>query len=352
MTELPPTRPRARQSRGLFVVILLALIFFALIGALLFLPSRDREPRAAETELFVIPAQLRLRTAPSGKAAVLGSVKREERLILLEDQGAWVRVESRGGLSGWTERSLLEAAAEHERRTSRTASIRRLPPLNGIVDKKTPIYSGPGMFYPVSGELVQGSRVKVYTRDHDFFAVEANGEIAYVDVDAVNVTASEGSPRFEVAAADRDPAQATRADDEPEPLERPSVTGPEREPELPFPGTDEPEPPRPSDRAESARGGVYAAVPPGGVSPQVINRVVPDFPRSARAMGADGAVVIRGIVRKDGRIDDVEIIKDQPYGLGESARRAVRRWQFRPASLNGQVIEVYWTITVNFKLAG
>jgi len=348
MTELPSPKAQSRQNRGLFVVILLALIFFALIGALLFLPSRGgKEPRLAATELFVIPAQLRLRTAPNGKAPVLGSAMREDRLTLVEDQGAWVRVETRDGVSGWTERSLLEVASEHERRSARTASIRRLPPLNGIVDKKTPLYAGPGMFYPVSGELAKGSRVKVYTRDHDFFAVEANGEIAYVDVDAINVTASEGSPRFEVAAADPDVASESR-DDEPKPErgERASPPPPE-----PFPEPPPVEVPRPQERAEPSAG-VYAAVPEGGRSPQVINRVVPDYPRSARSMGADGAVVIRGIVRKDGRIDDVEIIKDQPYGLGESARRAVRRWQFRPASLNGETIEVYWTVTVNFKLAG
>jgi protein TonB len=71
----------------------------------------------------------------------------------------------------------------------------------------------------------------------------------------------------------------------------------------------------------------------------------------ARRIGATGAVVVRGIVRRDGTIDEVEVIKNQPYGLGEAAREAVRRWRFRPATYNGEPIDVYYTVTVNFRLS-
>jgi TonB family protein len=60
--------------------------------------------------------------------------------------------------------------------------------------------------------------------------------------------------------------------------------------------------------------------------------------------------MVRGIVRKDGTIDNVEVIRDLPYGLGESARQAVSRWRFRPATFAGEPIDVYYTVTVNFKL--
>ena len=102
--------------------------------------------------------------------------------------------------------------------------------------------------------------------------------------------------------------------------------------------------------ARADRSGVYAAVPPGGTQPDEIDRVVPRYPMSARAAGAEGPVVIRGIVRRDGTIDNVEIIKDLPYGLGEAARDAVSRWRFRPATVGGEPIDVYYTVTVNFRL--
>ena len=96
--------------------------------------------------------------------------------------------------------------------------------------------------------------------------------------------------------------------------------------------------------------GIYSAVPLGGTQPEELDRVVPRYPPIARRAGIQGAVVVRGVVRKDGRIDDVEVIKDLPYGLGDAAREAVTRWKFRPATYKGQPIDVYYTVTVNFRL--
>jgi protein TonB len=96
--------------------------------------------------------------------------------------------------------------------------------------------------------------------------------------------------------------------------------------------------------------GVYSAVPPGGTQPEELDRAIPRYPAAARRAGVQGPVVIRGIVRRDGTIDNLEIIKDLPYGLGEEARRAVNRWRFRPATYRGEPIDVYYTVTVNFRL--
>ena len=61
-------------------------------------------------------------------------------------------------------------------------------------------------------------------------------------------------------------------------------------------------------------------------------------------------MLFRSVVRKDGTIDDVEIIKDLPLGLGEAAKEAVEQWRFRPATYRGDPIDVYYTVTVNFRL--
>jgi protein TonB len=78
--------------------------------------------------------------------------------------------------------------------------------------------------------------------------------------------------------------------------------------------------------------------------------VIPRYPAMARRAGIQGAVVVRGIVRRDGTIDNVEVIKDLPQGLGDAASEAVRRWRFRPATVRGEPIDVYYTVTVNFRL--
>ncbi|MBV8543857.1 MAG: energy transducer TonB, partial [Acidobacteria bacterium] len=97
-------------------------------------------------------------------------------------------------------------------------------------------------------------------------------------------------------------------------------------------------------------GGVYSAVPAGGTQPEETDRVVPRYPMMARRAGIQGPVVVRGIVRRDGTIDNVEVIRDLPYGLGDAARDAVIQWHFRPATVRGEPIDVYYTVTVNFRL--
>lgn len=331
------TSPSTRHGRGLFIVVLLGVIFFVLLALLVISAGRHRgePPRQTET-LTVLAPRVRLRTEPGAKAPVVTTATAGEQLILLDDRGVWVRVQNDEGLAGWAERNTLERTAERARRLARYAAIRKLPPLRGVASERTPLYAGPGIFYPLVGELPEKSEVKVYTRDHDFYAIENVGEVAYADVDAIDVVAW-GAPQFEVATSSP-AATATTAAATPPPTETTATMQP------PEPVTPPPTP------AVFDRSGVYAAVPPGGTQPEEIERVVPRYPPAARIARASGPVVIRGIVRKDGTIDNVEIIKDLPYGLGDAARDAVSRWRFRPATYRGEPIDVYYTVTVNFRL--
>lgn len=325
------TDAETRHTRGLLVVILLAVVFFALLS-LIILKMGDVRPIRRRTEtLTVLPMTVRIRTEPNARAAVVATATTGETVTLLEDQGTWVRVQTRDGLSGWAERASLERTAERARRLARFESIRRLPALAGITTDRAQLFAGPGMFYPLIGELPEGTSVRVFTRDHDFYAIEYRNQIAYADVEAVDVTAS-GSPQLEVATAQPPPTETT-ASAEPPPFEPPLEIPPLIAPE---------------DLVDHT--GAYAAVPPGGTQPAEVHRVIPVYPVAARRAGAYGSVVIRGIVRRDGTIDEVEIIKDLPHGLGQAARDAVRRWRFRPATYQGDPIDVYYTVTVNFRL--
>ena len=334
------TDARTRHGRGLAVVIFLAVLFFVLLGLILLKSGKDKPEQEAVIEtLTVLPARIRIRTEPNARAPVVATATSGDRVTLLEDRGAWVRVQTADGLAGWAERSALEKTAEQQRRRKRYEAIRGLPPLQGVSTDRAQLYAGPGIFYPLMGELAEGTQVVVYTRDHDFYAIEHGSAIAYAHVDAIDVTAS-GSPQLEVQTASVAPTDtatmpppagdttATEAPVVPEPVPMPTVE------------------PEPVERST----GVYSAVPPGGTQPEEIDRVMPRYPSSARRRGIGGAVVVRGIVRRDGTIDNVEIIKDLPDGLGEEARRAVSRWRFRPATYRGEPIDVYYTVTVNFRL--
>ncbi|HYI07437.1 MAG TPA: TonB family protein [Thermoanaerobaculia bacterium] len=334
---------QTRHGRGLAVVILLAVIFFTLLGLIILKndDGRTGEEAAANETLTVLPVRIRIRTEPHARAPVVATAASGDRVLMVEDRGAWVRVHTGDGLSGWAERANLERTIENQRRLARQAAIRNLPSLKGVATASTPLYAGPGIFYPLVGDLADGSDVTVYTRDHDFFAIQHGKAIAYADVDAIDISAS-GTHQLDVqtssdtAAPTTDtmlpPAVADTAVTEPPPLTDPVPT-PEPEPE-------------PVERTT----GVYSAVPPGGTQPEELDRVIPRYPSAARRQGVQGPVVVRGIVRRDGTIDNLEIIKDLPYGLGEEARRAVSRWRFRPATFRGEPIDVYYTVTVNFRL--
>ena len=327
------TDARTRHGRGLLVVILLALIFFALLALIIVNSGGDDRPDVRRAEnLTVLPVRIRIRTEPNARAPVVTTATSGETLRLLEDQGAWVRVEKDDGLSGWAERANLERTSERARRLERFKAIKALPSLAGVTTTRTQLYAGPGIFYPFVGEIPAGTEVRVFTRDHDFFAIDHANAVAYAEVDAIDITAS-GLPQLDVATSTSDEATTT--------VSETTETTASIEP---------PPPPEEEPSGLIDRAGVYAAVPPGGTQPDEIDRVVPRYPSEARAAGVSGAVVIRGIVRRDGRIDDVEIIKDLPYGLGDAARDAVRRWRFRPATYRGEPIDVYYTVTVNFRL--
>jgi TonB family protein len=323
-----------RHTGGVVVVIVLGVIFFVLLALLLFSTKHETAVQQALNEtLTVLSPRIRLRTEPNAKAPVVATAVAGEKLILIEDHGTWARVQDPDGLVGWAERASLERTAERTRRLARFEAIKKLPELHGIANRRTTLYAGPGIFYPIVGDLPEQTEVKVYTRDHDFYAIDFNGEIAYADIDSIDVTAM-GAPQLDVKTSQTTTAPPQTTDTTPlsgEPVPPPASPVETAEPEAPSPS-------------------VYAAVPPGGTQPEEIDRVMPRYPMAARAASAGGRAVIRGIVRRDGTIDNVEIIKDLPHGLGDAAREAVSQWRFRPATYRGEPIDVYYTVTVNFRL--
>jgi TonB family protein len=341
MSETPAP---ARRNRGLFIVIFLGVIFFTLLALLILVTGRKSSAPATQSEtLTVLPQKLRVRTEPSAKAPVVTTVNSGDQLSMVEDHGEWVRVQTVDGLSGWTERSSLERTAERERRLARYTAIRKLPPLTGVATNRTPLYAGPGIFYPVVGELPERTDVKVYTRDHDFYAIDRGNEVAYADIDSIDVSAS-GAPQLNVSTSTvpSAPTETTASAGTPPVANDTLAPPPEPAPAERIPQE------READRSVDDR--VFSVVPPGGTQPEEVERVVPRYPAEARRSRIGGAVVIRGIVRRDGTIDDVQILKDLPYGLGDAALDAVRRWKFRPATYHGDPIDVYYTVTVNFRL--
>jgi TonB family protein len=96
-------------------------------------------------------------------------------------------------------------------------------------------------------------------------------------------------------------------------------------------------------------GGPYR--PGSGITPpQLLREVRPDYTEDARRQGIEGDVVLEIVVRADGTVGDVRIIKGLGGGLERRAVDAVRQWRFSPARRLGAAVDVMVEVAVEFKL--
>jgi len=85
--------------------------------------------------------------------------------------------------------------------------------------------------------------------------------------------------------------------------------------------------------------------------PQVIRQVAPQMTAESRQHpGFSGTVILEAIIDRQGRVQNPRVLRGLPYGLSESAIAAVKQWSFKPATLNGRPVRVYYVLTVNFRV--
>ncbi|MCG8456171.1 MAG: energy transducer TonB, partial [Holophagales bacterium] len=61
-------------------------------------------------------------------------------------------------------------------------------------------------------------------------------------------------------------------------------------------------------------------------------------------------VILTGIVDENGDVQNLEVVKGLPFGLDASALETVQTWKFRPATLDGRPVAVYYHFQVSFAL--
>jgi protein TonB len=86
------------------------------------------------------------------------------------------------------------------------------------------------------------------------------------------------------------------------------------------------------------------------LKPEVLVRTEPRYTELARRARVEGVVVIQAVIDERGYVTDVQLLRGQPMGLDQAAMDAVKTWRFKPATLHGQPVKVYFNLTVNFTL--
>jgi protein TonB len=85
-------------------------------------------------------------------------------------------------------------------------------------------------------------------------------------------------------------------------------------------------------------------------APVVVTRVEPVYNETARRARIQGMVIIEAVIDRQGNVTEARVLKTLPLGLDQSALNAVKQWKFRPGTLNGQPVPVYYNLTVNFRI--
>jgi TonB family protein len=75
-----------------------------------------------------------------------------------------------------------------------------------------------------------------------------------------------------------------------------------------------------------------------------------EYSKEARKIRLSGVVLISFMVKEDGTTDDVQVIRKLGAGLDDEAVKAVRRWRFEPATIDGNAVPERIVTEMSFRL--
>ena len=84
--------------------------------------------------------------------------------------------------------------------------------------------------------------------------------------------------------------------------------------------------------------------------PVLLSRNDPEYSDEARKAKLQGIVELGIEVNASGQVTNVHVLRSLGLGLDERAIEAVRRWKFRPGTMNGKAVTTRAMVEVNFRL--
>ena len=82
-----------------------------------------------------------------------------------------------------------------------------------------------------------------------------------------------------------------------------------------------------------------------------IKRIEPRYPEKARLLRISGIVILECTIDKSGVVRDGRVLKGLPVPtMAYAALEAVRHWTFQPATVDGEPVNVFFNLTINFRL--
>jgi TonB family protein len=84
-------------------------------------------------------------------------------------------------------------------------------------------------------------------------------------------------------------------------------------------------------------------------SPTATRKVDPAYPLELMRQNLAGTVILYGIIRADGTVHDVRVLRSVDERLDQFASEAIAKWQFQPATRNGSAVDVEATFWIPFR---
>jgi TonB family protein len=92
---------------------------------------------------------------------------------------------------------------------------------------------------------------------------------------------------------------------------------------------------------------------PAGVElPRPVFQPSPAYPFAYRRSKITGGVWLSVTVGPEGTVTACKVIRASHPQFGPAAEQAVRRWKFKPATLNGRPVEATFNVPVSFQIGG
>lgn len=84
-------------------------------------------------------------------------------------------------------------------------------------------------------------------------------------------------------------------------------------------------------------------------SPVAIEKADPKYPPDAIKEHVDGEVVLYAIIRKDGSVDSIQLVKGIDPRLDRNAMDALARWKFKPGARDGVPVDLEAVVQIPFR---
>ena len=84
--------------------------------------------------------------------------------------------------------------------------------------------------------------------------------------------------------------------------------------------------------------------------PSPLRKVDPKYPPNAIAENIEGEVILYAVIRRDGSVDSIQLVKGIDPQLDNNAMRALAQWKFRPAERSGEPVDLEAIVHIPFHL--